>query len=149
MQAANEGAAGGDPAREGGSIGIRVELPFEQGTNPWVSRDFEHRTFFTRLHHFALVSDAFVVVPGGIGTALEALMVWQLLQVGHLRDCPAGPRGEDVGGPGALGGDLDAPGGCPAREPEGHEDPRVHGERGGGHRLPPERHAAWKGLQAG
>ncbi len=49
---------------------------------------FEHETFFTRLHHFVLVSDAFVVVPGGIGTVLEAMMVWQLLQVRHLHDVP-------------------------------------------------------------
>ena len=49
---------------------------------------FEHRTFFTRLHHFVLASDAFVVAPGGIGTVLEAMMVWQLLQVRHLHDTP-------------------------------------------------------------
>ena len=33
---------------------------------------FEHKAFFTRLHHFVLTSDAFVVVPGGIGTVLQA-----------------------------------------------------------------------------
>ena len=49
---------------------------------------FEHGTFFTRLHHFVLVSDAFVVVPGGIGTVLETMMVWQLLQVRKLHDTP-------------------------------------------------------------
>ncbi len=35
-----------------------------------------------------LMSDAFVVVPGGIGTALETMMIWQLLQVGQLKDTP-------------------------------------------------------------
>jgi predicted Rossmann-fold nucleotide-binding protein len=35
-----------------------------------------------------LTSDAFVVAPGGIGTVLETMMVWQLLQVRHLRDTP-------------------------------------------------------------
>ena len=49
---------------------------------------FEHRTFFTRLHQFVLTSDAFVVAPGGIGTVLETMMVWQLLQVKHLHDTP-------------------------------------------------------------
>ena len=49
---------------------------------------FEHGTFFTRLHHFVLVSDAFVVVPGGIGTLLETAMIWQLLQVRKLNDVP-------------------------------------------------------------
>jgi uncharacterized protein (TIGR00730 family) len=86
MQAANEGAASvSGPSR---SVGIRVELPFEQDVNAFVTQAFEHRTFFTRLHHFVLASDAFIVAPGGIGTALETLMVWQLLQVGHVRDVP-------------------------------------------------------------
>ena len=52
-------------------VGIRVALPFEQDVNPFVTPAFEHRTFFSRLHHFVLVSDAFVVVPGGIGSVLE------------------------------------------------------------------------------
>lgn len=88
MKAANEGArlgAGGSPA---GSVGIRVDLPFEQDVNPFVTEVFEHRTFFSRLHHFVLVSDAFVVVPGGIGTVLETMMVWQLLQVRKLYGTP-------------------------------------------------------------
>ena len=88
MQAANEGAAEAGAAERDRSIGIRVELPFEQEVNPFVEQAFEHRTFFTRLHHFVLASDAFVVVPGGIGTVLEAAMVWQLLQVRHLHDTP-------------------------------------------------------------
>lgn len=88
MKAANEGArmAGDDPSRA--SVGIRVDLPFEQDVNPFVTEVFEHRTFFSRLHHFVLVSDAFVVVPGGIGTVLETMMIWQLLQVRKLGDTP-------------------------------------------------------------
>ena len=85
MQAANEGAAS---AGASGSVGIRVELPFEQEVNPFVEEAFEHETFFTRLHHFVIASDAFVVVPGGIGTVLEMLMIWQLLQVRHVADVP-------------------------------------------------------------
>lgn len=84
MQAANEGAQLGDPQNERPSIGIRVDLPFEQNANPFVEQAYTHQTFFTRLHHFARLSSAFVVVDGGIGTALESLMVWQLLQVKHL-----------------------------------------------------------------
>lgn len=88
MQAANEGAAeAGAPARKQ-SIGIRVDLPFEQEVNPFVAEMFEHRTFFTRLHHFVIASDAFVVAPGGIGTVLETMMIWQLLQVRHLHETP-------------------------------------------------------------
>ena len=56
--------------------------------NPFVGEVFEHGTFFSRLHHFVLVSDAFVVVPGGIGTVLELMMVWQLLQVRNLHHTP-------------------------------------------------------------
>lgn len=82
MQAANEGAASA-PGRSQ-SMGIRVELPFEQEVNAFVTEAFEHRTFFTRLHQFVLASDAFIVAPGGIGTVLEAMLIWQLLQVRHL-----------------------------------------------------------------
>jgi uncharacterized protein (TIGR00730 family) len=85
MQAANEGAKSAGAL---GSVGIRVELPFEQDVNPFVEQAFEHETFFTRLHHFVLASDAFVVVPGGIGTVLEMLLVWQLLQVRHVDNVP-------------------------------------------------------------
>src|SRR6185436_19036455 len=88
MMAANQGA---DEMRAQGkvkSVGIRVELPFEQSVNPYVGQAYEHQTFFTRLHHFVLASDAFIVAPGGIGTALEALMIWQLLQVKQLERVP-------------------------------------------------------------
>jgi uncharacterized protein (TIGR00730 family) len=86
MQAANEGAAASPDRAQ--SVGIRVELPFEQEVNAFVTQAFQHRTFFTRLHQFVLSSDAFIVAPGGIGTVLETMMVWQLLQVRHLRDTP-------------------------------------------------------------
>jgi uncharacterized protein (TIGR00730 family) len=89
MQAANEGVKLADPdGTRQKSVGIRVELPFEQDVNAFVTEAYEHKTFFTRLHHFVLVSDAFIVTPGGIGTVLETLMVWQLLQVRHLHDTP-------------------------------------------------------------
>jgi uncharacterized protein (TIGR00730 family) len=88
MKAANEGVHVANPAASEGSIGIRVDLPFEQEVNAFVTEAFEHGTFFTRLHHFVLLSDAFVVVPGGIGTVLETMMVWQLLQVQKLHNTP-------------------------------------------------------------
>src|SRR3569623_1010337 len=99
MQAANEGAASSNASERHRSVGIRVDLPFEQDVNPFVKQAFEHKTFFTRLHHFVLVSDAFVVVPGGIGTVLELMMIWQLLQVRKLHDTPlilAGRMYEDL-----------------------------------------------------
>ena len=85
--AAKRAAAANAPERNR-SVGIRVDLPFEQEVNPFVEQAFEHNTFFTRLHHFVLTSDAFVVVPGGIGTVLELMMIWQLLQVKHLHETP-------------------------------------------------------------
>ena len=86
MQSANEGVKLAGEGAE--SVGIRVDLPFEQEVNPFVELAFEHRTFFTRLHHFVLASDAFIVAPGGIGTVLETAMIWQLLQVKHLDQTP-------------------------------------------------------------
>ena len=86
MQAANEGAS--TAPERARSIGIRVELPFEQDVNAFVTHAFRHRTFFTRLHHFVLASDAFIVAPGGIGTILETVMIWQLLQARHLQETP-------------------------------------------------------------
>ncbi len=87
MQAANEGATNGrlsSPAS--GDLPIRL---IEGHTNtPFVEKVYRHRTFFTRLHHFVRLSSAFVVLPGGIGTTLEAMMIWQLLQVEHLPSTP-------------------------------------------------------------
>jgi predicted Rossmann-fold nucleotide-binding protein len=86
MAAANEGTKRADSDAHDRSVGIRVQLPFEQDVNAFVTQAYEHRTFFTRLQQFVLMSDAFVVVPGGIGTVLETMMIWQLLQVGHLQN---------------------------------------------------------------
>lgn len=88
MEAANEGERLGDDSDRTRSFGLNVELPEEQGTNPFVEEAYSHRSFFTRLHHFVRLSSAFVVVRGGIGTTLEAMMVWQLCQVRHVRDRP-------------------------------------------------------------
>ena len=98
MEAANRGAAEGDEGGMADSVGIRVHLPFEQTVNPFVEQAFEHETFFTRLHQFVLMSDAYIVAPGGIGTLLETAMIWQLLQVRHL-EVPlilAGPMWKDL-----------------------------------------------------
>jgi hypothetical protein len=88
MQAANEGENLGDPDNVTRSYGVRIELPFEQGANPFVEKLFTHRTFYSRLAQFMRLSSAFVIVPGGLGTTLEAMMVWQLLQVRHMQDVP-------------------------------------------------------------
>ena len=99
MQAANAGAIESGPRGREQSIGIRVDLGFEQATNAFVGQIYQHRTFFSRLHHFVMLSNAFVVVPGGIGTTLETMMIWQLLQVRKLYDTPlilVGPMWVDL-----------------------------------------------------
>lgn len=88
MQAANEGSVIGDPENKRQSIGLRIALDFEQSTNPFVEKLYTHETFFSRLHQFVMMSQAFVVVPGGIGTTLEMMMIWQLLQVRKLDNVP-------------------------------------------------------------
>src|SRR5438874_12797671 len=88
MQAANEGAHSVHPKTLKRSVGISIALPFEQKVNPFVGQAYEHRTFFSRLHHFMIMSDAFVVVPGGIGTLLDVSLACQLLQVSKLHNAP-------------------------------------------------------------
>jgi uncharacterized protein (TIGR00730 family) len=88
MQAANEGIASSNPEALAHSIGIRIDLPHETMGNPFIGKAYQHKTFFSRLHQFIIASDAFIVVPGGVGTLLELSMVWQLLQVRKLYDTP-------------------------------------------------------------
>ncbi|MFQ5690590.1 MAG: LOG family protein [Gemmatimonadota bacterium] len=88
MQAANEGAMLGDPENRTRSFGLPIELATAEEPNPFVEKIYRHRTFFSRLHQFVRLSSAFVVVPGGIGTTLEAAMIWQLCQVKHVSGVP-------------------------------------------------------------
>ena len=88
MEAANEGAKEGGVAGKTKSFGLHIELPFEYEPNRFFDRLSLHRTFFSRLHHFVRLSHAYVVLPGGIGTSLETFMMWQLLQVGYIKDRP-------------------------------------------------------------
>ena len=88
MEAANSGAREGQGESKSRSFGLAIHLPSEEAANPFVDKVFRHRTFFSRLHHFIRLSSAFIVMPGGIGTALELFMVWQLLQVKHMKSHP-------------------------------------------------------------
>jgi len=88
MEAANAGAVEGQIESHARSFGLAIHLPTEEQANPFVDKVFRHRTFFSRLHHFVRLSSAFIVMPGGIGTALELFMVWQLLQVKHMKEHP-------------------------------------------------------------
>ena len=88
MEAANAGASEGQIESHARSFGLAIHLPSEEAANPFVDKVFRHRPFFSRLHHFVRLSSAFIVMPGGIGTALELFMVWQLLQVKHMTEHP-------------------------------------------------------------
>jgi uncharacterized protein (TIGR00730 family) len=88
MEAANSGATEGQIESHARSFGLAIHLPTEEAANPFVDKVFRHRTFFSRLHHFVRLSSAFIVMPGGIGTALELFLVWQLLQVKHMTEHP-------------------------------------------------------------
>src|SRR6266496_3580937 len=87
MEAANEGAAISRGTRKTRSFGLTIAIPYEKA-NPYLDSVTAHRTFFSRLHPFVRMSQAFVIFPGGIGTALELFMVWQLLQVGFMTERP-------------------------------------------------------------
>jgi uncharacterized protein (TIGR00730 family) len=95
MEAANEGAASsrGNGRPKTRSFGLTIAIPYEKA-NPYLDTVTAHRTFFSRLHHFVRMSQAFVIFPGGIGTALELMMVWQLLQVGFMTERPVVLVGE-------------------------------------------------------
>ncbi len=84
MEAANMGAA-----EAGGlSIGCNIELPFEQGSNAYLSRSLNFKFFFVRKTMFVKYATAFIVFPGGYGTLDELFEALTLIQTGKVKHFP-------------------------------------------------------------
>jgi uncharacterized protein (TIGR00730 family) len=84
MEAANRGA------KEAGglSIGCNIELPFEQGSNPYLNRSLNFKFFFVRKTMFVKYATAFIVFPGGYGTLDELFEALTLIQTGKVKHFP-------------------------------------------------------------
>src|SRR5688572_10742223 len=96
MEASNKGAQLGG----GKSVGLNIELPFEQHSNPFIDRDanlnFEY--FFVRKTMFTKYSQGFIMMPGGFGTMDEFFEVATLIQTGKMLEVPLILVGSDYWG---------------------------------------------------
>jgi uncharacterized protein (TIGR00730 family) len=84
MEAANRGCQEGD----GLSVGFNIELPHEQGANPYLDISLTFNHFYARKTMFVKAAEGFVVFPGGFGTADELFESLTLIQTGKVLHFP-------------------------------------------------------------
>ncbi len=84
MEAANRGTVEGN----GVSVGLGIELPFEQGLNQWVDLGINFRYFFARKTMFVKYAQGFIVLPGGFGTLDELFEAVTLVQTQKVTSFP-------------------------------------------------------------
>ncbi|WP_323959007.1 TIGR00730 family Rossman fold protein [Arthrobacter sp. JZ12] len=95
MEAANKGAC----EAGGVSVGLGIELPFEQGMNEWVDLGINFRYFFARKTMFVKYAQGFIVLPGGFGTLDELFEAMTLVQTQKVTSFPIVLIGKDFWGP--------------------------------------------------
>lgn len=95
MDAANKGAVEG----KGLSVGLGIELPFEQGMNQWVDLGVNFRYFFARKTMFVKYAQGFIVLPGGFGTLDELFEAMVLVQTHKVTSFPIVLIGTEFWGP--------------------------------------------------
>lgn len=89
MNAANKGHKDGRKISDKTkSIGLNIRIPREQKPNRHLDIKKEFHHFSGRLDTFMVLSDVVVVAPGGVGTLLEFIYTWQLVQVKHICNIP-------------------------------------------------------------
>lgn len=88
MEAANKGHKEGRKSKKVHSFGLNIVLPMEQKANKHLDVNQEFNRFSQRLDYFMKLSNVVVVAPGGIGTTLEFLYSWQLMQVEQTCNIP-------------------------------------------------------------
>lgn len=91
MQAANEGAVQAGAV----SVGLEIDLPFEQGINPYCTIPLKFHYFFARKVAFVRYASAFVALPGGFGTIEEVFEVLTLVQTNKIHSFPVVFAGSD------------------------------------------------------
>ena len=91
MEAANRGAQDAGAL----SIGLNIELPFEEGVNPYCDIELKFHYFFARKIMFVRYASGFLVFPGGFGTMDELFESLTLIQTGKVRNFPVVLVGTD------------------------------------------------------